>query len=71
MTEIGKQGTASSAVTGASAGAADDDTANDSSDCRDGGGVVLVAHNAKFDHSFLSAELTRGGFNRSSLSVSA
>lgn len=29
-----------------------------------GGGLVLAAHNAGFDHNFLIAELSRGGFNR-------
>lgn len=31
---------------------------------RSNGGVVLVAHNAKFDHKFLVEEQQRGGFDR-------
>lgn len=31
---------------------------------RSNGGVVLVAHNAKFDHKFLAAEQSRGGFDK-------
>lgn len=31
---------------------------------RGNGGVVLVAHNAKFDHKFLLAEQLRGGFDK-------
>lgn len=36
-----------------------------------GRGLVLVAHNAKFDNNFLAEELARGGFDRYSTSVGA
>ena len=31
---------------------------------RSSGGIVLVAHNANFDHKFLQAEQLRGGFDK-------
>lgn len=41
-----------------------DITAEEEAEGRSNGGVVLVAHNAKFDHKFLVAEQSRGGFDK-------
>lgn len=39
-------------------------SAEEQAEGRSSGGVVLVAHNARFDHNFLLAEQLRAGFDK-------